>query len=240
MLLRRGAADRQVACSLAAIAGALNAIGFFKVGLYASHMTGNISTLADHLALGDLVPAVTYLGVIGAFIAGAAVSTLLANEGQRRGVPGVHSLSLLAEAVLLGLLAGADAWLPEVHQTALFIFGMSFLMGLQNAIVTRVSDARIRTTHVTGMVTDIGIEVGSLIDVARRRRGRAETRVNLERLALHGPMVAAFFSGSILGVLAYRLAGPLALAAAALGLAALALPGIVAARAASPEVGEPR
>jgi uncharacterized membrane protein YoaK (UPF0700 family) len=239
MLLRRGASDRGVACSLAAIAGALNAVGFFKVGLYASHMTGNVSTMADHLALGDLVPAVTYLGVIVAFVAGAAISTLLANEGQRRAVPGVHSLSILAEAVLLALLASADAYLPTVHQSARFIFCMSFLMGLQNAIVTRVSDARIRTTHVTGMVTDIGIEIGSLIDVALRRRGRSEMRINLDRLALHGPMVASFFSGSLIGVLAYRLAGPLALAMAAAWLAALALPGIIAARAATPRIRQP-
>ncbi|MEJ1975184.1 MAG: DUF1275 family protein [Acetobacteraceae bacterium] len=47
-------ADRRLACSLAAIAGALNAAGFYAVGFYSSHMTGNTSSIADNLALGDL------------------------------------------------------------------------------------------------------------------------------------------------------------------------------------------
>lgn len=233
MILSRGDADRGVACSLAAVAGALNAIGFFKVGLYSSHMSGAVSTTADRLALGDLAGAAIYFGVIAAFVTGAAISTLLANEGQRRALPGVHSLSILAEALLLALLTCADAWLPEVQRGAVFVFGMSFLMGLQNAVVTRVSNARIRTTHVTGMVTDIGIEIGTLTAVVFHRRRRSEARPSLDRLALHAPMVASFFSGGLIGVFAYRLLGSLALAVFAVWLAALALPGLIAARAAA-------
>ena len=40
---------------------------------------------------------------------------------------------------------------------------LCYLMGLQNALITKISRAEIRTTHVTGLVTDIGIEMGKLI-----------------------------------------------------------------------------
>ncbi|WP_328702730.1 YoaK family protein [Belnapia mucosa] len=200
------------------------------MGLYSSHMTGAVSTMADRLALGDAVGALVCLGLVAAFIAGAALSTLLANEGLRRGLAGIHALSILAEAVLLAGLAAADAWAPGFGGGFGFVLGMSALMGLQNAVVTRISNARIRTTHVTGMVTDIGIELGNLLDIALRRRRQSETAANLEKLGLHVPTVLAFFLGGVLGVFAYRAIGSGMLLAVALGLAALALPGILATR----------
>ena len=242
MLVRQGdarnhEADRSLACSLAGVAGALNAVGFYKVGLYSSHMTGTISTLADRLALGEFAAALGCAGVVACFVAGAMVSALLANEGHRRGLASIYALSILAEAVLLALLAAADAWLPEVQQGIAFVFGMSFLMGLQNAVVTRISNARIRTTHVTGMVTDIGIELGNLLDIALQRRRRSEARANIDKLGLHLPTVASFLAGGITGVFAYRALGPFMLLTISAALAGLALPGILAARRPSPGSG---
>jgi len=235
MLIRQGdarplAADRSLACSLALAAGALNTVGFYKIGIYSSHMTGAVSTLADRVALGDWAGAVVCLGLVAGFVLGAAASTLLANEGQRRGLAGIHALSIMAEAVLLTGLAAVDAWAPPPWGGLGFVFGMSALMGLQNAVVTRISNARIRTTHVTGMVTDIGIELGNLLDIALRRRRRSEAAVNLEKLGLHVPTVAAFLLGGIGGVFAYREIGAGMLLLVAMGLAGLALPGVLAAR----------
>ncbi len=227
---RNHAADRRLACWLASVAGALNAVGFYKVGLYSSHMTGAVSTMADRLALGEFAGVLTLAGVLACFVGGAALSTLLANEGHRRGLAGIYALSILAEAVLLALLAAADAWLPEVHHGPAFVFGLSFLMGLQNAIVTRISNARIRTTHITGMVTDIGIELGNLLDIALRRRRRTETQANLEKLSLHLPTVGCFLAGGTAGILAYQAIGaPMLMTVSAL-LAALAMPGVLATR----------
>ncbi len=218
-----------LACSLAGMAGALNAVGFYKVGLYSSHMTGALSTMADRLALGEFAGALVCLGVLASFIAGAAASTLLANKGHRRGLAGIYALNILAEAVLLALLAAADAWLPEVHRGAAFVVGMGLLMELQNAVVTRISNTRIRTTHVTGMVTDIGIELGNLLDIALRRRRRSEVGANMEKLSLHVPTVASFFLGAVAGVFAYRELGPSMLLAVSVVLAGLAAPGVLAA-----------
>ncbi|MCP5810116.1 DUF1275 domain-containing protein, partial [Klebsiella pneumoniae] len=77
--------------------------------------------------------------------------------------------SILVEACLLALLGLADIWLLTVWRPPLLILGLAFLMGLQNATVTRISDARVRTTHVSGMATDIGIELGIAFDILRGR-----------------------------------------------------------------------
>ena len=227
---RDGGADRRLAWSLAGIAGALNAAGFYAVGVFSSNMTGNVSSLADHLALANLAAAVPYLGLVATFVSGAAVSAVLINAGRRRRMARIYALSIIAEAVLLTGLASADLWLAGAGRAALLAYGLSFLMGLQNAVVTRISNARVRTTHVTGMVTDIGIELGNLLDLAWRRRSGvrdAKAEYNADKLLLHGVTVLSFLGGGISGVLAYGRLGPVFLFATAFLLFLLALPGIV-------------
>ncbi len=240
MLIRQGQArddgpDRHLAWSLAGIAGALNSAGFYAVGLYSSNMTGNVSALADHLALADLAGAATYIALMAAFISGASFSALLINAGRRHQVIGIYAFSILAEAALLVALGCADLWLRGAGRGPLLVYGLSFLMGLQNAVVTRISNARVRTTHVTGMITDIGIELGNLADLAWQRRWRqgrdAEAEFNRDKLRLHGFTVLSFLGGGVIGVLAYRRFGPYLLFGAALLLLLLALSGIMARRA---------
>ena len=225
MLIRLGAArdsgtDARLAWSLAGIAGALNTAGFYAANLYSSNMTGNVSAVADHLALADLGTAATYLALVAIFISGAAVSAMLISAGRRREMVGIYAFSVLAESVLLMVLAAADFWLSGGPRGAVLAFGLSFLMGMQNAVVTRISNARVRTTHVTGMVTDIGIELGHLAD-AMWHRGRGD--FNGEKLKLHAFTVLSFMGGGIVGVLAYRSLGPVFLFAMAVVLLGLAL-----------------
>ncbi len=65
-------------------------------------------------------------------------------------------------------------------------------MGLQNAVVTRISDARVRTTHVSGMATDIGIELGIAFDILRGRDRETDAAHNRSKLRLHLYTIAAF------------------------------------------------
>jgi uncharacterized membrane protein YoaK (UPF0700 family) len=206
---RDGGADRNLACALAGIAGALNTAGFYADSLYSSNMTGNVSALADHLAVADFRVAGTYLALVAIFISGAAVSALLINAGRRRQLIGIYALSVLGEGVLLGILACFDLWLAGATRIATLAFGLSFIMGMQNAVVTRISNARVRTTHVTGMVTDIGIELGNLLDLAWGRRAgeAAQSDYNAGKLKLHSVTVLSFMGGGIAGVLAYRAFG---------------------------------
>ena len=76
---RSGGNDLGLAIVLAAIAGAANAGGFFALGQYTSHMTGYLSQVADNIAILNLWITFTSLLAIGAFVTGAAFSTLLIN-----------------------------------------------------------------------------------------------------------------------------------------------------------------
>ncbi len=221
-------ADIRLAGSLAAVAGALNAAGFYAADVYSSNMTGNVSAVAAHLALAELGPAAVYLGLVLTFVLGAATSAIAISAGRRRGVGRTYAWSVLAEALLLAALAGVSLLLADRARDVVLAFGLAFLMGLQNALVTRISNARVRTTHVTGMVTDIGIELGTLAEAAWRRTDAAKEAVNTDKLRLHALTVACFCAGGLLGVVAFRALGPAFLFVAVAVLLALALPAILA------------
>ena len=194
-------------------------------------MTGNVSALSDNLALGTWLTGGFFLVIVLAFILGAAISTILINAGRQRRMPGIYASCILVEAILLAALGALDTAFPGALHGAVLILGLSLLMGLQNAVVTRISDARVRTTHVSGMVTDIGIELGMLVGIARRTVAPDEAAATLSRLRLHGQTVLAFLAGGVVGVLVYGAIGGTELLLAAAVLAAIAANGLWRARA---------
>ena len=215
---RNPAIDVKLAILLAGIAGALNAAGFQAAGFFSANMTGNVSALSDQIGLGHLGLTGMFVALILAFVSGAFCSGLLIETGRRRAIRGIYAYSILLEAALLTILAIADLTLPGFG--AGLLVGLSFIMGLQNAATTRISDARVRTTHVSGMATDIGLALASLA------YGNGP-----QRLKLHLSTLAAFLLGGIAGVVVYLAIGGWLLLVAAFLLLVIALPEARRARA---------
>ncbi|MDO5683044.1 MAG: YoaK family protein [Propionibacteriaceae bacterium] len=212
---------------LALHAGVLNSVGFVATATYTSHMTGITAIVADHLVFGDF--RMVGIGVLAlvSFIAGAMSCALIFNWSRRRGLRSRYSAVLVLECTLVlafGAIADRVTW---DHRVWLFIPVLCYTMGLQNAIVTKASDAQIRTTHVTGMVTDIGIELGKLIYMPSRA-DLDPVVANTQKLRHHLTIVGLFFFGGVLGAAGYLSIGFYALIPAALFLLILALPPLVA------------
>lgn len=162
---RSKAGNTQLGCILAFVAGAINAGGFLAVQQYTSHMTGIVSAMADHLALGAYEVALAGIGALFSFLVGAACSAIMVNYARRHDLHSEYALPLLVEAVLLlcfGLLGARLSGVDGLF-VSLTVMLLCFIMGLQNALITKLSGAEIRTTHITGIVTDIGIEIGKLL-----------------------------------------------------------------------------
>ncbi|QFU18210.1 DUF1275 domain-containing protein [Microvirga thermotolerans] len=204
---RTGAADLQLGMLLTFIAGAMNAGGFLAVGQYTSHMSGIFSGMADNLALGAFDLVLVGLAAFVPFVAGAGCSAILINWGRRRSLDSLYALPLLLEAMLL-LAFGLYGWLfsPTATFVSMTIPWLCFIMGLQNATVTKISGARMRTTHVTGIVTDIGIELGKLC----YRNGDSslpKVAADREKLRLLSLLLGSFFVGGVSGAIGFKLAG---------------------------------
>ncbi|WP_421506898.1 YoaK family protein [Erwinia rhapontici] len=215
--------DSRLACTLAAVAGALNTAAFESVGFFAANMTGNISSLSDHLAKINFSAGIFFLAIVFLFIAGSVCSTLIINAGRRRGIRTIYAVNIFIEGLALMALGAAEIGLTLASPGALLVLSLSFLMGLQNAVVTRISNARVRTTHVSGTATDIGIELAMLFDVLRRKESPQNAPLYMERLRLHFYTVMAFLIGGVAGIWLFHWLGYFFLIVIGMGLLLLAM-----------------
>jgi uncharacterized membrane protein YoaK (UPF0700 family) len=203
--------NRRLGRWLAFIAGAANAGGFLAVGQYTSHMSGIVSALADNLAIGDFGLVIAGLSSLAAFTTGAATSAIMINWGRRRRAQSEYALPLMLEAVLLlcfGLL-GSNLENNRFLFVPATVGLLCYVMGLQNAIITKISKAEIRTTHMTGIVTDIGIEIGKLFywNVSESGPGVAAVKADRSRLLLLASLLGMFFIGGLAGALGFKYVG---------------------------------
>lgn len=199
-------ANRQLARVLAFIAGAIDAGGYVAVRQYTSHMSGTTSSMANRLAVGDVKLAAAGFSAILAFIAGAACTAVLVNWGRRRQIQSEYAFPLMLEAALLVSFGVMGRRFEEHHWllASATVGLLCFTMGLQNAIITKISQAEIRTTHVTGMVTDIGIELGRLIYWNRGDYpGQPQVRANRDNLWLLISLVSLFVIGGVSGAIGF-------------------------------------
>jgi uncharacterized membrane protein YoaK (UPF0700 family) len=202
---RNPGANLRLGLVLTFVAGATNAGGFLAVGRYTSHMTGIVSSVADDLVLGNITLALAGVVCLLGFIAGAMCTAIMVNWGLRRQLRSSYSLPLLLESAALlvfGLFGAAIANWSQLF-VPITVLLLCFLMGLQNAVITKISKAEIRTTHITGLVTDLGIELGKLFYMNRGQPG-APVRADRQRLRVLLLMVLGFFGGGIVGALGFK------------------------------------
>ncbi len=208
---RTPAINRLLGLLLAFNAGAVNAGGFLVVHMYTSHMTGFVSMLADNLVLGNMALVLGATGALLAFVCGAAFTAVVVNWARQHRLRSGFALPLLLEAVLLllfGLIGATTLNQATPFAVPFTVLLLAFLMGLQNALVSKVSSSQIRTTHMTGVITDLGIELGKLIYWNRAGTpARAQVRANHGKLRLFALLLAMFLVGGLVGATGFKYVG---------------------------------
>jgi uncharacterized membrane protein YoaK (UPF0700 family) len=220
--------NRMLGLMLAFVAGAVNAGGFLVVNMYTSHMTGFASMVADNLVLGNMALVLGAVGALTAFVCGAAVTAVIVNWARQHQLRSGFALPLLLEAMLLLLfgLVGAHTLNQRTpFAVPLTVLLLAFLMGLQNALVSKVSSSQIRTTHMTGVITDLGIELGKLFYWNRAGiHPAAQVRANRDKLRLFGLLLAMFVIGGVVGATGFKHVGFIWVLPLALALLTFSLP----------------
>ncbi|MBN6152274.1 DUF1275 domain-containing protein [Xanthomonas sp. AmX2] len=195
--------------ALACVAGMVNVVGYLGFEHQAvTHLTGTTTLLGAALADGDMRAIGQLLGVVLAFLCGAVLSGIIVQDSRLR-LGRRYGVALALEAVLLVL--AMHAFKQQQIAGALLA---ACACGLQNAMTTIYSGTVVRTTHLTGMFTDLGIGLGQAL------RGLP---LPLRRIRLSALIVGGFLCGGVLGAWAYRRFGFDAL------LAPAALTGLVGA-----------
>ncbi len=170
---------------LAFVAGVINAIGLLGVEHQAiSHLSGTATQLGASLLQGSTSLTLHLSGIIVSFFAGATLCGVLLRSSALK--LGRHYDTVLAiEAALL-----FSAMHLLSHGNYVGLFAASMACGLQNAMITTYSGAIIRTTHLTGIVTDLGLMLGDVL------RGAALPK---RKVALFCLIASGFILGGTVG-----------------------------------------
>ncbi|SFE84673.1 Uncharacterized membrane protein YoaK, UPF0700 family [Chitinophaga sp. CF118] len=184
----------RIAVLLCSTAGMVNAAGFFAFAVLTTNVTGHAALLAQKLATGDL-RSVRMVGLwLLLFLAGAFFSSFcIGKVGRNR--KHAHTVPIIIEIVIL-ILIGTFGYTYDqsIIKTEYFAGSLLFAMGLQNALVSTVSGSVVRTTHLTGMFTDLGIDLYTVISVPRKNRFVVGRKIML-RLVI----IFFFLMGGIIG-----------------------------------------
>lgn len=200
--------NTRLGMTLAFVAGATNAGGFLAVHEYTSHVTGVVSAVVDSLVLGHTDVMLSGLAMLISFVLGAMTTAILVNWGLRRQLYVAYGLPLLLEAALLllfGIFGGAMNYATYFF-APLTVTLLCFIMGLQNAVITKISRAEIRTTHLTGLVTDVGIELGKMAYI-NPTDSPSPVHANTQKLRLHGLLIGSFVVGAFSGAMGFKTLG---------------------------------
>ena len=182
---------------LASVAGFVNAIGLLSFEHQSvSHLSGTATLLGTTLLYAPSETTVHLLGVLLSFLAGSSIAGFLLH-GSTLKLGRHYDTALLLESILLFV---AFAFL---FQGSFFgHFFASAACGLQNALATTYSGAVIRTTHVTGIFTDLGIMIGAFL---------GGDKLDKRKIKLFTLIIAGFILGGTAGVFLYRQVDVLAL-----------------------------
>ena len=150
---------------LSFLSGNVNAGGLLAAGSFVTHLTGFATLFGLKAAVGAWGPALGILSVPAFFLMGAMASAYLVDYRFRKGlkphydwVMGAVSVCLLFVAIAGHLnMFGSFSGLLRLRQDYIFLVLLCLASGLQNAAITTASGASVRTTHLTGITTDLGI-----------------------------------------------------------------------------------
>lgn len=210
----------RLAITLAWIAGYTNVMTILTLDTVTSHVSGTTSHLGEDIATGNWWRAGFWLSVLTMFFLGALISGFATELGRRSGWESIYILPITLQTLLLvAFSVGIEVYgvraaeIPWVFYT--MVWAASIAMGLQNATITRISSGVVRTTHVTGVITDLGIETAQAFfwlwdkrhnvppfnvhGVVRSLRNHPSPR----RLFLLGSILGSFALGAALGTFAH-------------------------------------
>lgn len=203
-----------IASLLSFVAGIVNVVGFIAVQKLTTNVTGHFAFFVDEVFKLEFWKGFVYFLYIFFFFAGSFVSSLLVEIILKKSDAYVYVIPTILEIIILLCAAFFGEWFVA-RSPDIFAFCLLFAMGMQNSLVTSISNSAVRTTHLTGLFTDLGIEISQLF-FYRHIDQRSKL---LSSIKLRLTIIGFFFLGGIAGGVFYAMLGLYSLAVAAFALA---------------------
>lgn len=192
--------------------GCINAGGFLATGRFVSHVTGfatlfgvDITNHQVEAAIGILSVPIFFL--LGAFVAGLLIDRPI-HQGKNPHFDWVMGLSAFCLLLAAGggemLQFGSFGEVVGLKQSYLLLVLLCLASGLQNGAITSSSGRSVRTTHLTGLTTDLGLGLARLLTFDLKQKNfQTEARANYLRIG----SIFAFVIGSAVGAWIFNKVG---------------------------------
>ncbi|UUW07624.1 DUF1275 domain-containing protein [Flavobacterium plurextorum] len=192
----------KIASLLSFVAGMVNVAGFLAVQKLTTNVTGHFAFFVDEIFKLNFKQGISYFLYIFFFFLGSFFSSLLVEFFLHKNEKYVYVIPTAIESLIL-LAIGIFGVNLRLETPDLIAYCLLFAMGLQNSLVTRISNATVRTTHLTGLFTDLGIELSQLF-FYRESMVRKKLLVSIK---LRATIIGFFFTGGIVGGIFYSKIG---------------------------------
>jgi len=188
----------KIASLLSFVAGMVNVAGYFAIQRLTTNVTGHFAFFVDEVFKLNFFGAFVYFLYILFFFLGSFVSNFLIEIISRINDSYVYIVPAFIECIILCLVGIYGHLLLNGNQN-IIACSLLFAMGLQNSLVTTISNASVRTTHLTGLFTDLGIEVSQLFFYTESE----EKKKLISSIKLRLTIISFFFIGGIVGGILY-------------------------------------
>ncbi|KAA3644305.1 MAG: DUF1275 domain-containing protein [Bacteroidetes bacterium] len=192
----------RVATILSFVAGIVNITGFLAFHQLTTNVTGHFALFIRDVASFDILKGTIYFLYILSFLFGSFLSSFLIERFRESKKLNVYVLPTLIESLILLTIAIASNFILFKYPD-LIVCLLLLAMGLQNSFVTKISDTIVRTTHLTGLFTDLGIEISQLFfPKSYPNRDKVKSYIKLRVF-----IISFFFLGGIVSGFLYTKMG---------------------------------
>lgn len=192
----------RIASLLSFVAGIVNVAGFLFIATLTTNITGHFAFFIDQVFQFNFLKGLIYFFYILFFLLGSFTSGVLIEIIVIKNEKFIYVVPIFIEIIILGTIAFYGNFLIIKHAN-IIACSLLFAMGLQNALVTKISNSIVRTTHLTGLFTDLGIELSQLFFYKS-----FEQKVKLKTsIILRLTIIFYFFAGGVLSGLFFSKIG---------------------------------
>lgn len=200
-------ANLMLASSTAAVSGITNVVGMVAFLAFTANVTGHVANLSKHIVeqnLGEIAVFVLWLFM---FFAGAFLSSFIVRSLQERSFYRAHSVPIIIEIFVLFFIAvyGNNFYKETQAEREVVIACLLFCMGLQNSLVSTISGGLIKTSHLTGLFTDLGGDVSEWLHPRSKTTEAVKNRIYIRFTVLGFYLIGGIIGGYLFDLFEFKI-----------------------------------
>jgi uncharacterized membrane protein YoaK (UPF0700 family) len=188
-----------LASSSAFVAGITDVVGLLAFLAFTSNVTGHVANLAKNILQQDFSAIIIFVVWLLMFMIGSFVSNFIVQSLKHKSFYKAHSAPIILEIVVLLFVAiyGHNFYRETELEREIVIGALLFAMGLQNGLVSNISGGLIKSTHLTGLFTDLGSELADWMHPKTKEseivKNKIYVRLTILTFFIFGGLVGGYF-----------------------------------------------